>query len=91
MPHCKQAAKRARQAVTRQDFNLAAKRRIKTQVKRVLDCVTNRQADQAQKEFLSATRLLDKAASSGVLHPNNSRRRISRLALKVRQVKAAGA
>ena len=90
MAHCNQATKRARQATVRQDSNLAVKRTIKTKIKKVLTAITSNNAEEAQAGLREATRLLDRAAQKGILHPNNSKRRISRLALKVGQLAAAG-
>ena len=83
MAHTINALKRIRQNKKLQFGNKMVKSRIKTQIKSVLNLVEKKDIESIKKEFINAVRLLDKAKSKGVLHPNNVARRKSRLSAKV--------
>lgn len=83
MAHTLNALKRQRQNRKRSALNHAVKTEVKTQIKKVLEAIRGNDAGRAREEFKKATSLLDRAASKGVLHRNNARRRKARLASKV--------
>ncbi|MBQ6453730.1 MAG: 30S ribosomal protein S20 [Coriobacteriales bacterium] len=57
--------------------NRAAKSELKTAVKRVRAAVEAGNAEEAQKQAQVACRLLDKAASKGIIHANQAANRKS--------------
>ncbi len=79
----KSAEKRIRQTEKRQARNAAAKSHVKTRIKRVLSAVEEKSVDTSKEELLTAIKVIDKAASKGVLHKNNAARKVSRLTKKV--------
>ena len=83
MPNTKSAAKRLRQNERRRVSNKAARSRLKTAVKKVRSAS---EADQATKYYREAVRLLDRAASRGLVHRNRVARSKSRLAAVVRRL-----
>lgn len=74
------AEKRNRQNKKRRAKNRTDRATISSAVKKVRQLVESGDKEGAQKEFSVAMRLLDKAAVRGLVHKNNARRRISRLA-----------
>ena len=57
--------------------NRAVKSELKTAVRRVRDAVAAKDAEAAYESALKACRLLDKAASKGVIHKNQAANRKS--------------
>jgi small subunit ribosomal protein S20 len=92
MPHTSSAKKRARQYDKRRLRNRAAKRAIKTQVKKfvVATQTTEMTPEQVQAELRLAIKKLDKAAAKRVVHPNMAARKKSQLA-KMLNAKTAAA
>jgi small subunit ribosomal protein S20 len=82
------ADKRHRQSLKRRDRNRSAKSAIATSLKATLKACKLGDVEAANKNFLVTTRLLDKAASKGVVHKNNAARRISRLQKRVEATQA---
>lgn len=83
MPTHKSALKRHRQSLRRKERNTAVKTAVKTATKKVRDTMKAGNIDEARKSLSSATILLDRAVSKGVLHRNNASRKISRLSKSV--------
>ncbi len=83
MPTHKSALKRHRQSLKRKERNTAVKTAIKTATKKVRDTMKAGNIDEARESLSSATILLDRAVSKGVLHRNNASRKISRLSKSV--------
>ncbi len=79
MPHTRSARKQLRKTEKRRLANRAAKKTLKTQIKRVLDAVDG-PADALKKEFTLAVKKLDKAAAKRVIHRNLAARKKSQLA-----------
>jgi small subunit ribosomal protein S20 len=80
MPHTESAKKSLRQTEKRNARNKAAKKAIKTQIKKFLATLKDGSAEQKMTEFKLAVKKLDKAASAKVLHRNTVSRRKSQLA-----------
>ncbi len=74
------AVKRHRQSERRAQRNQAERSRVRGAVKKARAVATGGDADAAQSELKAASKVLQKAASKGVIHRNNASRRISRLA-----------
>ena len=79
----KSAEKRMRQNEKRRMRNASIKTRVKTSIKEVLSALEEKDRERSSKALLSATKVIDSAASKGVLHRNNAARKISRLTKKV--------
>ncbi len=80
MANTRSAEKRNRQAQKRRQRNLHFRTGVKSAVKKVRDAVLKGDGGIAKQALLDAARVLDKAASKGVLHKNAASRKISRLA-----------
>ena len=79
----KSAEKRMRQNEKRRMHNASIKTHVKTRIKEVLSAVEEKDQEKSREALLSATKIIDAAASKGVLHKNNAARKISRLTKKV--------
>lgn len=79
----KSAEKRARQSEKRRMRNTSARTRVKTSVKAVLKSVEEKDVEKSREVLLDTTKIIDKAAASGIFHKNTAARRISRLTKKV--------
>jgi small subunit ribosomal protein S20 len=83
MPHTSSAKKHTRQSEKRRLANRAAKKAIKTQIKRFMSVTTEGNAENLQTEYNLAAKKLDKAAAKRVIHPNLAARKKSQLARKL--------
>ncbi len=88
MANTRSAEKRNRQMLKRRARNLHVRTGMKTAVKRVRDAVTQGDPALAKQALLQAARVIEKAASKGVLHRNAASRKISRLAKAVAKTAA---
>jgi len=77
-----QALKRDRQALRRRAVNRRARSEAKTLVQRATNIATGREEGNGSEAVMAAVSALDKAASKGIIHPNNAARRKSRLMSK---------
>jgi small subunit ribosomal protein S20 len=89
MPHTKSAKKNLRKAEKRRLRNRAAKRTIKTHLKRFQAAVDG-PVEKLQEEYNLAAKKLDKAAARRIIHPNLAARKKSQLALVLKKKKAPG-
>ena len=87
MPNTQSAKKRLRQDVVRKERNLAIKREMRTQVRKVRDAVQAGNVEQAETEFRIATKKLDRAGARNILHPNAAARIKSRLSAGIKAIK----
>jgi small subunit ribosomal protein S20 len=81
MPRIRSAKKAMRQGRTRYARNKVQRSALRTALKRVRQAES---ADAAGKALAIASRLLDRAARKGLVHPNNAARHKSRLAKYVK-------
>jgi len=77
-----QALKRDRQALRRRGVNRRARSEAKTLVQHAANIALGREEGDGAAAVTAAVSALDKAASKGILHPNNAARRKSRLMAK---------
>jgi small subunit ribosomal protein S20 len=91
MPHSRSAKKRVRQNLKRRLRNRSVKSAAKTQIKKFLAAVQAGDVEAARTQFRAAARVLDKAATRGVLHKRNAARHKSRLAAKLNRLSATPA
>lgn len=73
------AQQRIRNSARKAKFNRLHKSRSRTAVKSTRSLIAAKDVDGARAEAQNAISYLDKAASKGVIHPNNAARRKSRL------------
>jgi small subunit ribosomal protein S20 len=90
MPNTASAKKRLRQDEVRRARNRAMKSSVKTQIKRILQSVADGKLAQAEQEFRTAAKGLDRAAARNVLHRNTVARQKSRLQRLIMKAKRAG-
>ena len=88
MPTTRSAKKRMRQDVVRRGRNRARRTAVKTQVRKFLDAVRDKDADRAKEEFRRTTKLLDQTAAKGTFHKNTVSRKKSRLAVRLNSLTA---
>jgi small subunit ribosomal protein S20 len=87
----KSALKRARQNERKRLQNKAYRTRVKNAVKAVRVAVAEKASEKAQQALAQAVPIIMKAASKGVIHHNNSARKIARLSKSVAQISEAPA
>jgi len=78
----KSAEKRARVAERRRVRNRTYRSASRTMVRRAEELIRAAEKEAASGAVLNAQAMLDRAASKGVIHPNNAARRKSRLMAK---------
>ncbi len=88
MPNTKGAKKRLRQNIFRRDRNRARKTRFRNMLRKFREAVAANQLDEAKQLSVQATRLLDKAATKGIIHKNKAARHKSRLNAKIKALAA---
>ena len=83
MANIKSQIKRIGQNERRRVRNKAVKSELKTAVRRFREAADAGDTDTARSALRTASRLLDKAASKGVIHKNQAANRKSAMAKKV--------
>ena len=93
MANIASSKKDARRSAVRAVRNRSLRSAVKTKINRVRRALAERgeAAEQVDQLALTAVSSLDRAASKGVLHPNNAARRKSRLMKRLRTAAAAAA
>ncbi|MFG0245813.1 MAG: 30S ribosomal protein S20 [Phycisphaerales bacterium JB052] len=79
MAHSNSAKKRIRQNVTRRARNRWRMKLMRTAIKTFDSSVANGSVDEATKAFREASKIVDRTAQKGVIHPNQAARRKSRM------------
>jgi small subunit ribosomal protein S20 len=87
--HIKSQIKRNRQNERRRLRNKSVRSELKTRIKKAR-AAFEAQAPQAEELLRVALRRLDKAASKGIIHPNQAARRKSRLMRRINAIVSAG-
>ncbi|MEZ4414297.1 MAG: 30S ribosomal protein S20 [Gemmatimonadota bacterium] len=85
MPNIKSAKRRMRTSLKAQERNRAAKSRLRTAIKRVLQAGSS---DDATARLREAAALIDRAATRRLIHPNRASRFKARLARHVARLAA---
>ncbi len=88
MPNIKSAKKRVRQIEKRRLRNKAIRSRTKTEIKKYLNALEEKDVQKAEELLRNAIKFIYKAKSKGVLHWRNAGRKVSRLTLKLNKLKA---
>ena len=89
MPNSESAKKRLRQNEAARLRNRSARSAMRTQVKKVRTAVAAGDVELSETEFKVASKKLDKAASSSLIHANAAARTKSRLSKAIKELKAA--
>ena len=84
----KSAIKRNRQSLARRSRNAGYKTRAKTAIKEVRLAIANKDIEGARTSLSKTVSILQKIQSKGVIHKNNSSRKIARLAREVNKLAA---
>ena len=79
MPRLKSAIKRVKTSESKRLKNLAYRTQIKTQIKKVFDFISKKDAKSAVSAANEAFALIDRAATKGILHLNNAAHKKSRI------------
>lgn len=79
MANSKQAKKRAVQSETRRQHNASRRSLMRTLTKKVLAAIEAGDKEIASKELATATPILDRYATKGLIHKNKAARSKSRL------------
>ena len=87
MPNTKSAEHRMRSTARRHFHNQGIKSRLKTLEKTFLGLTATGKKEEAAATLRAVSAAFDKAAKTGVLHPNNASRKKSRLASRLAQLK----
>ena len=91
MPIIKSSKKRLRQSLERRDRNRSQRSSVKTQIRKFLEAVRDKDVTLASERFRTVTKSLDQVAAKGVLHKNSTARKKSRLAARLNALSRAGA
>jgi len=83
MPNTKSAKKRLRQSLKRRARNRYYVRRMKTESKKVLEAVAQKDLERAKEQLKIAMKWIERAAARGAIHKNEAARRQSRVASAV--------
>lgn len=89
MANIQSAKKRARQAEKRRARNMSARSMLRTAVKKVVKALDANDVAAAESALASATPILDRYSSRGLIHKNKAARHKSRLNARIKAMKTA--
>ncbi|WJG08490.1 30S ribosomal protein S20 [Aliiglaciecola sp. LCG003] len=84
MANIKSAKKRAIQAEKRRQHNASRRSMVRTYLKKVIAAISAGDKEAATAAFVTATPLLDRMATKGLIHKNKAARHKSRLAAQIK-------
>jgi small subunit ribosomal protein S20 len=84
LANSRQAAKRARQALTRRARNVAQRSMMRTYVKKVIKAIQSGDQDAARSAYAAAVPVIDRTANKGLVHKNKAARHKNRLNAHIR-------
>ena len=79
MANTSTAAKRHRQNLKRRTRNRMVRSELRTKTRKLLELVESRSMEEAKKQYVAVSGLLDRMVSKGVLHENTAARKKHRL------------
>ena len=88
MPQTKSAKKEVRASKPRRIRNKSMRSLCKTNITKAEKIIFSKDVEAGQEAVQTAISSLDKAAEKGIIHPNNSARRKSRLMKKLNEAKS---
>ena len=86
MPNTKSAKKRLRQNIKRRERNRYYVRRMKTEAKKVLMAVEEKNLELAKEQLKVAMKWIQRASARGAIHKNEASRRQSKIAKAVAEL-----
>jgi len=86
MPNTKSARKRLRQSIKRRERNRYYIRRMKTESKKVLQAVAEKNLELAKEQLRVAMKWIQRASARGAIHKNEASRRQSKVARAVAEL-----
>ena len=86
MANTAQARKRVRQASKARVANAAKKSQFRTSIKNVLKSISEKNAEQSKKDFITAVSCIDKLAAKGIIHKNKAARLKARRNSKIKSL-----
>lgn len=89
MANSAQARKRALQAVSRRERNMAQRSLVRTHIKRVRKAIVTGDQSNAQAAFKAAVPVIDRMAGKGQIHRNKAARHKSRLNAQIKAMAGA--
>ena len=89
MPNSKSAEKSLRKSEKKRLLNKSRISALKTENKKLLAAIEDKDAESMDKHLPVTIKLLDKSVSKGIIKKNNASRKKSNLMKKVNQAKAA--
>ena len=84
MANIKSAKKRAIQAEKRRQHNASRRSMMRTYMKKVVAAIESGDKAAAEQAFATATPILDRMATKGLIHRNKAARHKSRFASKIK-------
>jgi len=88
MPNTPSAKKRMRQDEVRRVRNRSIKAGLRSQLRKVREAITAKDAEKSQAEFRVLVKKLDRAASRKIIHANRAARTKSRISTAIKALKA---
>ena len=88
MPNIKSSVKSIKKDAKRRARNILDKTNIKKAQKKVLEAISNNNAEEAKTLLSAAAKVIDKAAANNTIHRNAAARKKSKLAKKVNAIGA---
>ena len=88
MANIKSAEKRAKQAVRRRAHNMAARSRLRTSIRKVLNAIGAGKRDEAVAALKAAQPVIDTMVTKGIIHRNKAARHKRELNAKVKALSA---
>jgi small subunit ribosomal protein S20 len=89
MPHHKAQWKSWRQNIKKNNINTGLRSGLKTAIKKVDEAILKKDVATAQKLYLEAQVLIDKAGQKNLIDPNKASRNKSRLMRQINAIKTA--
>ena len=89
MANIKSAEKRAKQAVRRRAHNMAARSRLRTSIRKVMNAIGAGKKDEAMAALKAAQPVLDTMVTKGIIHRNKAARHKRELNAKVKALSAS--
>jgi len=86
MANTKSAIKRIKQSEVRRQRNRKVKTRVKTAIREFYQTLDENDPVKARQAYTLASKVIDIAASRGVIHKNNAARKKSRLARELNRI-----
>lgn len=83
MARTKSVIKNNRQSLRRNEINRARRSQLRTQLRKMRELVSSKDADGARKALTDTLSLIDRSLSKGIIHRNTASRYKSRLSRQV--------